>query len=287
VQFHKRYSVIKKIPKYEFNNAQNIAFELTTISDILKKSKSKLTTPHRQNFYGLFIFSNSYGKYFVDFKEYEIKKGTIFFISNEQIQYFKDIDKTIGNVILFTNSFLDNDFLLEQVFEQNTGNPMLYLNTKTVEEFDRLISQIKSVYFSEKKMKLAILKNFLEIILLETFQVSQECSPTQNTNYARFITFKKDLKENYKEEKGVSFYAEKQFISAKTLNIAIRDIIDKSAKQFINDYIILLAKRMLINTSAKTNEISDELGFNEPTNFVKFFKNKENTTPSMFQNSRN
>jgi hypothetical protein len=215
----------KKIPKYEFNNAQKLEFELTSISAILKKSKSKLTIPHRQNFYGLFIFANSYGKYYVDFKEYEIKKGTIFFISNEQVHYFEDIDKTIGEVILFTNSFLNNDFLIEQVFEQNIGNPMLSLNTQLVKEFDMLISQIKSVYISKKKMKVNILKNFLEIILLETFQVNQEYYPTQSTNYLRFIKFKKDLKEHYQTEKGVMFYADKQFISSKTLNIAIREII--------------------------------------------------------------
>lgn len=37
-----------KPPKYHFNNAQNLDFELTSISDIVKKSKSKLTIPHRQ-----------------------------------------------------------------------------------------------------------------------------------------------------------------------------------------------------------------------------------------------
>ncbi|HBK71092.1 MAG TPA: hypothetical protein DDZ39_05440 [Flavobacteriaceae bacterium] len=83
---------------------------------IYKKSKSKLSTPHRQEFYGLFYFTNSYGKHFIDFKEYDIKKGSVFFISNEQIHYFKNIEKTEGNVILFTNSFLENHFLIEQMF---------------------------------------------------------------------------------------------------------------------------------------------------------------------------
>ena len=273
------------IPKYEFNNAQNLEFELTSITNILKKSKSKLGSPHRQNFYGLFIFSNSYGKYYVDFKEYDIKKDTVFFISNEQVHYFKNIDKTKGKIILFTNSFLDNDFLIEQVFEQNIGNPKLSLNSDLSNEFVVLLSQIKSTYDSEKENKATLLKKFLEIILLETLQVKQDSGPTQSINYQRFITFKKDLKKHYKQEKGVSFYAKRQFISNKTLNIAIREITDISAKQFINDYIILLAKRMLINTNSKTKEISYELGFDEPTNFLKFFKNKEHITPLIFQNN--
>ncbi len=273
----------KKIPKYDFNNAQNIAFELTSIRNILKKSKSKITVPHRQNFYGLFIFENSYGKHYIDFKEYEIKKGTIFFISNEQVHHFKNIDKTVGKVILFTNSFLENDILIDQVFEHNIGNPKLTLNTQSIAAFNILIAQIDSIYNSNKKVKDSLLRKFLEIVLLEIFQISQENTAIKSTNYSRFIKFKKDLKTHYKEERGVAFYASKQYISTKTLNIAIRDIVDKSAKQFISDYIVLLAKRMLVNTDSKINEIAYQLGFDEPTNFVKFFKNKETITPSMFQ----
>lgn len=275
-----------RIPKYEFNNSQKIEFELTTINDLLKKSESMLTSPHRQNFYGLFIFSNSYGKYFVDFKEYEIKEGTMFFISNEQVHYFKGVDKTVGEVILFTNSFLNNNSLLEQVFEHNTGNPMLTLDAQLVNEFDVLFSQMKSVYLSGKKMKVSVLKNFLEIILLETFQVNQDCNPIKNINYQRFLIFKKDLKVHSINEKKTKFYADKQCISIKTLNLAIREVVDVSVKQYINNHIVLLAKRMLINTDSNTNEVSDELGFDEPTNFVKFFKNKVGVTPSVFHKSQ-
>ena len=273
----------EKTPKYKFKNTQDLEFELTSIPAIYKKSKSKLSLPHRQEFYGLFYFRNSYGQHFIDFKEYEIKKSSIFFISNEQVHYFKNIEKTKGNVILFTNSFLDNDFLIEQIFEQNIGNPTLSLNAQLLKDIDLLISQIQSTITSTKKMKPEILKKYLEIILLEIAQSKQENLSLQNIYYQRFVQFKKDLKEHYKEQKNVNFYADKQFISPKTLNLSIRKIVDKSVKQFISEYIILLAKRMLINSKYSISEITYNLGFDEPTNFIKFFKNKENTTPSLFQ----
>lgn len=272
-----------KIPKYEFNNAKDLEFELTSISAIYKKSKPKLSRPHRQNFYGLFYFTNSHGKHFVDFKEYEIKQGDLFFISNEQVHYFKNIEKTKGEVILFTNSFLENDFLIDQVFERNIGSPILSLNAQTLKDFETLIAQVKSIFISNKKMKIEILKKYLEIILLEIYQNNQESSLVQTIHHQRFIQFKKDLKEHYKEQKNVKFYADKQFISTKTLNIAVREIINQSAKQFITDYIILLVKRMLINSNYTNTEIAYKLGFDEPTNFTKFFKKREGFLPSMFQ----
>lgn len=273
----------KKIPKYKFSNAEQLEFELTSITSIYKKSKSKLHTPHRQDFYGLFYFTNTKGSHFVDFKEYEIKEGQLFLISNEQVHFFKNIEKTKGNIILFTSSFLDNDWLIDQVFETAIYNPFLSLNKEQRNYFHTLIKQINTIFFSNKKMKSEILKRYLEIILFEIYQSNQERLTTKNNSYLRFITFKKDLKENFKTQKKVNFYAEKQNISPKTLNLAVRQTVDKSAKQFINEYLILSAKRLLINSTHTSSAIAYELGFDEPTNFTKFFKKAVNASPTMFR----
>jgi len=275
--------VNKKIPKYKFKNAEKLEFELTSIASIFKKSKSKLYIPHRQDFYGLFYFTNSKGSHFVDFKEYEIQEGHIFLISNEQIHFFKNIEKTEGKIILFTSSFLDNDYLIDQVFETAIFNPFLFLNKEQRNYFDTLINQIKRIYVSDKKIKSEILKKYLEIILLEILQSNQETLNLKNNNYLRFLAFKKDIKDNFKSQKKVKFYANKQNISPKTLNLAVRQTVDKSAKQFINEYVILSAKRLLINSNLTSSEIAYELGFDEPTNFTKFFKKAEKISPTMFR----
>ena len=273
----------KKIPKYKFNNTEKLEFELTSLTSIFKKSKSKLYIPHRQDFYGLFYFTNSKGSHFVDFKEYEIQEGHIFLISNEQIHFFKNIEKTEGKIILFTSSFLDNDYLIDQVFETAIFNPFLFLNKEQRNYFDTLINQIKRIYVSDKKIKSEILKKYLEIILLEILQSNQETLNLNNNNYLRFLAFKKDIKDNFKSQKKVNFYANKQNISPKTLNLAVRQTVDKSAKQFINEYLILSAKRLLINSNLTSSEIAYELGFDEPTNFTKFFKKAEKSSPTMFR----
>jgi len=275
--------VKKKIPQYSFNNPKNIQFELTSLASIYEKSKQKLHIPHRQDFYGLFYFTNSHGKHFVDFNEYKINKGDVFLISNEQIHYFKNIKKTKGKIIFFTSTFLDNDYLIDQVFETAINCPFFSLNEEQQKYFDTIITQIETVFISNKKMKSKILKNYLEIILYEIYQFNQENSLNKNINYLRYILFKKDLKKHFQKNRNVNFYAKKQNITSKTLNLAIREIVGKSAKQFINEYIVLLAKRLLINTNFTSSEIAYELGFDEPTNFTKFFKNIENKSPSMFR----
>ncbi len=278
---------MKKIPKYEFQNPLKIEFELTSLTDIYKKSKQKLHIPHRQDFYGLFYFTNSIGKHYVDFKEYNINKGDVFLISNEQVHYFQDIKNADGKVILFTASFFDNDILLYNIFEKAEQKPVLSLNTTQRSYWDNLIHQIEFVYSSERILKTEILKNYLSILLFEIHQYQHEEPITNNIDYQRFVTFKKDLKKHCREHKKVRFYAEKQNISPKTLNLAVRKIVDNSAKEYISNFILLSAKRLLINSNLTTAEIAYELGFKEPTNFTKFFKKKEMTSPLMFRKEHN
>lgn len=190
-----------QIPKYHFKKNQHLDFEITSIRSIYKNSKSKLIFPHRQDFYGIFYFTNNYGKFFIDFIEYEIRKGSIFFISNEQVHYFSEIDKTNGTVILFTNSFLEDDYLIEKVFEQNEGLLTLLLNSDQEEELKILFAKIESIYRTHKKMKREILKKYLEILLLEIYQNNQNNTLSKNISLQRFIKFKKDLKKHYKISK--------------------------------------------------------------------------------------
>lgn len=236
---------MNKIPKYNFKKISNPEFEITSFASIFQKSKSKLIIPQRQDFFCIFYYTKNFGKHFVDFKEYQIKKGSLLIISNEQVHYFKNIDKTDGRVVLFTNSFLSNDDLIESIFEQNIEFPQLSFTNNMVQKFETLFTLIENEYKSDNKVK-------NEILLLEIFQISQHKNDfvLNNANYQRFVQFKKDLKVNYKSQKNVKFYADKQFTTPKTLNVAVRQTVDKSAKEYINEYIVLLAKRILINTNS-------------------------------------
>lgn len=272
-----------KIPKYNFNNPRHVAFEITTLQSIYRKSKSKLHLPHRQGFYALFYFTNTYGKHIIDFKTYDIKKGSLFLISDEQVHYFRNIEKTTGKVVLFTNAFLDNDVLIEQLFNRQINLPVLSLRPEVDSELQILLNQLEKNYTSDKENKNDIIKRYLEILLLEINHNSEGNTLLNTIDYQRFIKFKNDLKHYFAHEKSVRFYAENQLISTKTLNLAVRKMIDKSAKQLIDEYRVLLAKRLLANTHLTTAQISFQLGFDEPTNFTKFFKRVEGLSPIRFQ----
>ena len=72
-------------------------------------------------------------------------------------------------------------------------------------------------------------------------------------------------------------YTEKSLARAVTASMGI------TAKTFIAARIVLEAKRLLVHTDLAVSTIGDRLGFDEPTNFSKFFKREEACTPAEFR----
>jgi len=97
------------------------------------------------------------------------------------------------------------------------------------------------------------------------------------------ILFKNLLDEQYKQVKTVSAYAGQMAVSEKRLTQATSTTLGKTPKQLIDERVQLEIKRLLVHTSLSIKEIGYELGFEEPTNFIKYFRKHEKMTPIEFR----
>lgn len=91
------------------------------------------------------------------------------------------------------------------------------------------------------------------------------------------------VEEHFREKRKVSDYADLLFKSPKTIANIFNKYEKKSPLKIIHDRIILEAKRMLFYTDKSIKEISMDLGFEEPTQFNKFFKKNTTFTPLDFK----
>ena len=57
----------------------------------------------------------------------------------------------------------------------------------------------------------------------------------------------------------------------------------KTFVEYLNDFRLGIATRMLINTTQSINEICEESGFNNLSNFNRIFKKKKGCTPKQFR----
>jgi AraC-like DNA-binding protein len=81
------------------------------------------------------------------------------------------------------------------------------------------------------------------------------------------------VEEHFKERKQISDYAALMNRSPKTITNVFSRHSTKTPLQVIHDRIILEARRLLIYTECSAKEIAYQLGFDDPSQFSRFFKN--------------
>jgi AraC-like DNA-binding protein len=132
----------------------------------------------------------------------------------------------------------------------------------------------------------ALLRSELEALLarLQLAQphaaVGSMLEPALSRRYQRY---KAAVEREYRRSHGVARYASQLGCSEKTLNRATRAVADLSAKALLVGRIVLEAKRLLAHSASPVAAIAADLGFEEATNFVKFFRRETGLTPGVFR----
>ncbi len=94
--------------------------------------------------------------------------------------------------------------------------------------------------------------------------------------YEKFIDL---LEINFMREKSVKFYADTLATHANNLNSIVKKLSGFSAKEVIQNRLILEAKYLLASSTLSVKEIAFELGFEDQNYFSHFFKELMNITP--------
>lgn len=102
--------------------------------------------------------------------------------------------------------------------------------------------------------------------------------------------FEKQLKnyfiENKAEREGlptVKYFADKACLSPGYFGDLIKKETGTSAKKYVQDYIIRMAKTYLSERKLNISEIAYKLGFQYPQHFTRFFKQQSGCTPKDFR----
>lgn len=99
-----------------------------------------------------------------------------------------------------------------------------------------------------------------------------------------FERFYNLLVKHYRESRKAIWYADKLCITPKYLSTIIKKTTSRSAVDWINDFVALKAKSLLIVRKQMTiAEIADYLGFEDQAIFSKFFKKQTGKTPTAYR----
>jgi AraC-like DNA-binding protein len=287
-----------KIPQVKFNpkNHKDIGIEIIELSEIYKRSEveefSFIAKPHRINFHNLLYITQGKGTHFIDFNTYSVKESSAVFINKNQIHSFDLINKPQGKLIIFTDDFLDRiSFSMKTTLF--APNHLLTLNSsaftlpsKTKNTCDALLTEITKEY-QLKDPSLYFLNLLFSAVLakLNTARPSLSDHYLSDSRTKKFKLFIRLLEENYTRLRDAKNYAEMLHMTYKSLNELCKLTTNQTAKQLIDAHTILEAKRKLCIENMQIQQLSDQLGFDEVTNFVKYFKKNTLLTPTQFKKS--
>jgi AraC family transcriptional regulator, transcriptional activator of pobA len=124
------------------------------------------------------------------------------------------------------------------------------------------------------------------ILGLIASKIIQPQKPGHTINGQRYhiaSRFKQLVKKNYKDVKQVQQYAERLNITPLYLNEVVKEITGFTASYWIQQEIILEAKRLLYYTVLDVKQIAYELGYEDHTYFSRFFKKNTGMTALAFR----
>lgn len=280
--------------QYDLDSVSQMQFEMTELSRLFAENGSHPYEAHIHSFYQIIWFRKGTGVHYVDFKEYPVADNTMFFISPGQIHYFETGRQVEGVVIHFNESFLsdegssENVFLKYNVFNAFDASPYYLIRRENAGKLALLVNEMEEETRNEGLFAHSDLLKYLIKMLLIYVQRTGERGhglPLCINNAANrtFVRFRQSLEHHYRSMHTVKEYAAHLNVSTKTLTNCVYESSHSTPLALINDRIVLEAKRQLLHSSLKVKEIAFQLGFEDPSYFIKFFKRCVGCLPAEFR----
>lgn len=269
-------------------------FQIEYLPQLLQEDMKGNCTPHVHLFYEVIWFKEAGGYHSIDLQQYPVKANSLFFLSPGQVHHFDGTTMHKGIVMKFCTDFMkeekaDEDvFIKYNVFNAFDSTPYCIITDEVAEQLQLIIEKMEEEKhrdgaFGHLDMLRSLVKIFLIQVCRNGIQNESLTAGQMKASHRLFIHFRKMLEQKYKQFHTVAEYAEHLNVSVKTLANCVSECSGKSPLTFINDRIILEAKRLLRFTDLAIKEIAYILGYEDPSYFVKFFKRKTEMLPTDFR----
>ncbi|NNF01501.1 MAG: helix-turn-helix transcriptional regulator [Bacteroidia bacterium] len=282
------------IKRYEFKKGLPHEFEILDLRKLYNDFSASLTAPHRAGFYHLIWFKKGKPDHQVDFTSVQLKSNSLLFVNKDCVHRFDDSNIFDGKVILFTEEFFcktksDRNYLRSSIL----FNDLLSISSIHIPTANHLIVNIILEMEAEQQMSKdpfqsdILLNNLRNLLLLsERERRKQDFTELKkDANLEYVIKFRDLLEAQFVTTKRVGQFAALINITEKRLNQATKAVLGKTPKRLIDDRLMLESKRLLAHSAGSIKEIGFQLGFEEPTNFIKYFRNHQGSTPLEFRES--
>ncbi|WP_066218121.1 helix-turn-helix domain-containing protein [Formosa haliotis] len=248
------------------------------------------TFPHFKRFFEISFFEENSNKVQIGHTTIQDLNNTITFTSPMQSLSINRKTQPIGVSILFDSNFFSpqkHQYNIQHEFSffKLKSQPAYKLNVNEQAYVKSILEHIYTEHEHHDAQSFEIIQGYLIILLNYLKRILKDNSANLRLKRYEEITirFEELILQEDEGYNSISEYANQLNISPIYLSECVKRATGLTAKKILSNYQMLRAKSLLIQTSLSVEAIAHQMGFDEATNFIKFFKNNENQTPLAYR----
>lgn len=138
---------------------------------------------------------------------------------------------------------------------------------------------------SEGRASRMVISAYARLILMAAWRLKRSASPEEPRANAGSILqrFRQSVEIGFRRHRSIADYADELGISPDRLHAICQRMLARPPIELVHDRVVQEAKLRLERSPRSVQEISDSLGFRDPTNFSHFFKRKTGVSPARYR----
>lgn len=269
-----------------------VGLELLTLAQFRGSpiKQQLLAEPERVAFGLILVIHAGRGEHGVDFQRIALQPGAVVFVRPGQVQQWCLREGLEGDVLLIASHVMQPSAAtsgspIAQALSLEAWPTRFELSLRERRNWRALAvmlrRELKQPVVDE--LSAALARELYLCMLLRLARVARQDAPPASAQELLYRRFEQELESLVATRPSVQALAQTLRVSPTTLNRACRAQLARPAKEVIDRRIALEAQRMLVHSGATSAVIGEQLGFSEPTNFLKFFKRQIGMTPEAFR----
>lgn len=233
--------------------------------------------------------------YYAD-KTLEFKERAILFSRPNMVYRFEQFgEQHPGYLCIFSDDFFDQFVNIANypIFDPEVS-PLLEITADQMKSFEKIFYEMEQDMTLDFSYKNDILRNRVLQLILDALKLLPDphLQIRESNSSIRIAAYFKELLEGQFPILNPSYrmilrhpveFADTLSVHVNHLNRSLKQVTDKTTTQLIGDRIMKEAKIMLQDTQWNIMEIAWSLGFEDVSNFIKFFRKNADITPNSFR----
>ncbi|WP_232538883.1 helix-turn-helix domain-containing protein [Chitinophaga tropicalis] len=271
-------------------------FNVFTMEDYAGKKPAYPMPYSRKDYYKIALIRGPHQVEYAD-HTYEVTHNMLMF-ANPQIPYNWTPATAIptGAFCVFTEDYMKGfGNIKEYPLYQPGGTPILDITDNeaafVMELFNKMFHEIASEYTYKYDMLRNMVFEMIHTALKLRPALSVVALPDSNAGRRITSLFQELLERQFPIEstlqqvrlKTPAEFAEQLHVHINHLNRVLKEVTGKTTRQLIAERVASEARALLKHTNWNISEIAWCLGFEDTSNFIKFFKKNSSATPHQFR----